>query len=195
MTISTSGVFSQFTHELDWAIVVRGINSVLMAASKQSTAYTHVVDGRICPAEIINRPCQTRMQILIPVDEEHRMKAFVVLRNPHNHPAHPHTKPSVKDTRKLETAIQAAGLTGLTVQKLLNGTVEFTPSLYIINNSTSKTAPSTVMAYGGGHVADNSPAYVNKHKVCDAITIAADEFNSNIFFNCTIYVLSSLKIP
>jgi hypothetical protein len=51
------------------------------------------------------------------------------------------------------------------------------------------------MAYGGGRIADNSPAYVNKHKVCDAITIAADEFNSNIFFNCTIYVLSSLKIP
>jgi hypothetical protein len=45
------------------------------------------------------------------------------------------------------------------------------------------------------YVADNSPAYVNKHKVCDAITIAADEFNSNIFFNCTIYILSSLKIP
>jgi hypothetical protein len=35
----------------------------------------------------------------------------------------------------------------------------------------------------------------NQHKVRDAITIAADEFNSNIFFNCTIYILSSLKIP
>ncbi|KAJ7801542.1 hypothetical protein B0H14DRAFT_2615144 [Mycena olivaceomarginata] len=86
------------------------------------------------------------MQILIPVDEEHHMKAFVVLRNPHNHPAHLHTKLSVADTRKLETAIQAAGITGLTVQKLLN-------------------APSTVMAYGGGRVADNSPAYVNKRKI------------------------------
>jgi hypothetical protein len=54
--------------------------------------------------------------------------------------------------------IQAAGLTGLTVQKLLNGMVEFIPSLYILNNSTSKTAPSTAMAYGEGRVADNSPA-------------------------------------
>jgi hypothetical protein len=82
-------------------------------------------------------------------------------------------------------AIQAAGLMGPTVQKLLNGTVEFVPSLYIINNSTSKTAPSTAMAYSGGRVADNSLAYVNKLQVRDAITIAADEFNSNIFFNCT----------
>jgi hypothetical protein len=28
-----------------------------------------------------------------------------------------------------------------------------------------------------------------------SITIAADEFNPNIFFNCTINILSSLKIP
>jgi hypothetical protein len=100
-----------------------------------------------------------------------------------------------KTQGNFETAIQAAGLAGLTVQKLLNGMVEFIPSLYIINNCTSKTAPLTVMAYGRGRVADNSPAYDNKHKIRDAITIAADEFKSNIFFNCTIYVLSSLKIP
>ncbi|KAJ7348572.1 hypothetical protein DFH08DRAFT_808302 [Mycena albidolilacea] len=37
--------------------------------------------------------------------------------------------------------------------------------LYIKNNSTSQTAPLTVMAYGGGCVAENSPAFVNKHKI------------------------------
>jgi hypothetical protein len=31
------------------------------------------------------------------------------------------------------------------------------------------------MVYGGGRVADNSPAYANKHKVHDAITIAAEK--------------------
>jgi hypothetical protein len=34
---------------------------------------------------------------------------------------HPPTKPTAEDKHKLGTAVEAAGLTGLTVQKLLNG--------------------------------------------------------------------------
>jgi hypothetical protein len=48
-------------------------------------------------------------------------KAFVILRNPHNHPVHPRTKPTAEDKGKLVEAIDAVGKTGLTVRKLLNG--------------------------------------------------------------------------
>jgi DNA repair protein RadC len=48
-------------------------------------------------------------------------KAIVILRGAHNHPAHPHTKPGSKDRRILEKAVEAVGVVGLTVGKLLNG--------------------------------------------------------------------------
>ncbi|KAJ7331481.1 hypothetical protein DFH08DRAFT_814787 [Mycena albidolilacea] len=60
----------------------------------------------------------------------------------------PVPQPPFRGTKQLGNIV---GPTGLTVQKLLN-------------------APSTVMAYGGGRVADNSPAYVNKRKVRDTIS-------------------------
>ncbi|KAJ7321687.1 hypothetical protein DFH08DRAFT_818550 [Mycena albidolilacea] len=40
----------------------------------------------------------------------------------------------------------------------------------IVRSKSKVESPSTVMAYGGGWVADNSPAYVNKHKVHDTIS-------------------------
>jgi hypothetical protein len=61
------------------------------------------------------------MIVLVPVEESHRLKTFVILNNAHNHPVHPKSKPSTQDKLKLRTAVQAAGITGLTVQKLLNG--------------------------------------------------------------------------
>ncbi|KAJ6527308.1 hypothetical protein DFH09DRAFT_1414272 [Mycena vulgaris] len=77
-------------------------------------------------------------------------KALVILRNPHNHPAHPTTKPGALDRAKLETAVNAAGLTGLTVQKLLN-------------------APSTSIVYNGARVADSSPAFADSRRLRDFI--------------------------
>jgi hypothetical protein len=60
------------------------------------------------------------MVIFIPVDKS-ISKAIVYLRNAHNHPMHPKFKPSFDDQVKLTKAIDAVGLRGLTVQKLMNG--------------------------------------------------------------------------
>lgn len=91
------------------------------------TAYTHIIDGHIKTGQIIPRKCPTRMIIFIPVpkflDEGSPLhhKVIVLLHDPHNHPAHPKTKPSANDRHTLGKAVQAAGVIGLTVQKLLNG--------------------------------------------------------------------------
>lgn len=90
--------------------------------SHSIVAYSHVIDGKIRPAKIGHRKCPTEMLIFIPVEGTVDMlhKVLVVLRNAHNHPAHPATKPSAQDRIKLGTAVDAVGLTGLTVQRLLN---------------------------------------------------------------------------
>jgi hypothetical protein len=62
------------------------------------------------------------MAIYIPVDTSIR-KAIVYLRNPHNHPMYPKTKPSTEEKGQLRKAINAAGKRGLTVRKLINGIV------------------------------------------------------------------------
>ncbi|KAJ7172777.1 hypothetical protein C8R43DRAFT_1208781 [Mycena crocata] len=115
--------------------------------------YSHIIDGRIQTPAMIPRPCPTEMIIMIPVADESAslQKAIVVLRSAHNHPAHPHTKPSSDDRTKLETAVQAAGLTGLTVKKLLH-------------------ASSTAIVYNGERLAESSPAFASRRKVRDFIT-------------------------
>ncbi|KAJ7721234.1 hypothetical protein B0H14DRAFT_2642507 [Mycena olivaceomarginata] len=96
------------------------------------------------------------MIIFIPVpkflDEESPLhhKVIVLLHDPHNHPVHPKTKPSANDRHTLGNTVQAAGVIGLTVQKLLN-------------------APSTLLVYNGGRVAESSPAYMDTRKVRDFI--------------------------
>ncbi|KAJ6557117.1 hypothetical protein B0H10DRAFT_2201447 [Mycena sp. CBHHK59/15] len=81
-----------------------------------------------------------------------RHEAIVILRNPHNHPMHPSTKPSAEDKFKLGMAVKSTGLTGLMVQKLLN-------------------APSTSSVYGGQHVAESSPVFADPRKVHDFISM------------------------
>ncbi|KAF7366386.1 hypothetical protein MSAN_00895300 [Mycena sanguinolenta] len=113
--------------------------------------YSHIVNGQVRPARMKRQPCPTKMLIFIPVDQRYNTRAIVILRNAHNHPAHPHTKPTAHDKAKLESAIQAAGVTGLTVQRLLN-------------------APSTLIEYDGSRVAQSSPAFIDTRKVRDVIT-------------------------
>ncbi|KAJ7923987.1 hypothetical protein B0H13DRAFT_1864451 [Mycena leptocephala] len=110
--------------------------------------FTQVIDGRIIPAKMVRRKCPTEMVIFIPVHDTPatRNKAFVILRNPHNHPMHPKIKPSAEDRVKLGAAVQAVGLTGLTAMRLLN-------------------APSTSAIYGGNRVAQHSPAFASARKV------------------------------
>ncbi|KAJ7774684.1 hypothetical protein B0H14DRAFT_2631897 [Mycena olivaceomarginata] len=116
-------------------------------------SYSHIIDGQIRVPEIRHRKCKSEMIIFIPVKPSPATlhKAIVILRNPHNHPMHPKTKPSAEDNVKLGTAVKSAGLTGLTVQKLRN-------------------APSTLSIYDGKPVAESSPAYANSRRVRDFIT-------------------------
>ena len=62
------------------------------------------------------------MAIYIPVDTSIH-KAIVYLRNPHNNPMYPKTKPSTEEKDQLRKAINVAGKRGLTVRKLINGIV------------------------------------------------------------------------
>ncbi|KAJ7196013.1 hypothetical protein B0H12DRAFT_1245429 [Mycena haematopus] len=110
--------------------------------------FSHIIDGEIRPAKLQRRRCGSKMIIHVPVEQSPTTlhKAIVILRNPHNHPMHPRAKPSANDKFKLSTAVEAVGLNGLTVQKLLD-------------------APSTSSIYDGKRVAESSPAFTNTRKV------------------------------
>ncbi|KAJ7440049.1 hypothetical protein FB451DRAFT_1191835 [Mycena latifolia] len=112
--------------------------------------------GQLPPGEAIseNATCvltvHPRVGLKNCLNTVHSHKAFVVLRTPHNHPVHPTTKPSANDRTTLTKAVQAAGLTGLTAQKLLN-------------------APSTSTIYGG-RLSESSPAFTDKRRLRDFIS-------------------------
>ncbi|KAJ7804925.1 hypothetical protein B0H14DRAFT_2611872 [Mycena olivaceomarginata] len=127
--------------------------------SLQTCPYTHIIQGQIKSARLVQRKCETRMIIFVPVDplSPARHKALVILRGPHNHPAHPKTKPSMGDQHLLGQAIGAAGTLGLTVSRLLN--VLRIP-----------IAPSTSLVYGGEQVSAGSPAYIDHRRVKEFIT-------------------------
>ncbi|KAJ6496154.1 hypothetical protein C8R45DRAFT_1094409 [Mycena sanguinolenta] len=114
----------------------------------KNCVFSHIINGEIRTAKLKRRPCGSKMLIFVPIKEsaETLHKAIVTLRNPHNHPMHPRTKPSAEDRLKLSAAVDAAGLTGLTVQKLLD-------------------APSTSSIYDGKRVTETSPAFTNIRKV------------------------------
>ncbi|KAJ7825909.1 hypothetical protein B0H14DRAFT_2596247 [Mycena olivaceomarginata] len=114
--------------------------------------YTHIINGQIKSGRLVQRECKAMMIIFIPVNPPlaARHKALVIVRGPHNHPAHPKTKPSTSDQNLLGQAITAASSLRLTVSKLLN-------------------APSTNLIYGGERVSSSSPAYINSRKVMDFI--------------------------
>ncbi|KAJ7826113.1 hypothetical protein B0H14DRAFT_2596024 [Mycena olivaceomarginata] len=77
-------------------------------------------------------------------------KTLVVLRNPHNHPPHPKTKPCANDRRTLSKAVEATGVVGLTVKRLLN-------------------ASSTSLIYDGERVAAVAPGFMDHRRVWDFI--------------------------
>ncbi|KAJ7652738.1 hypothetical protein DFH06DRAFT_1418342 [Mycena polygramma] len=112
--------------------------------------FSHIIDGRIRVGAIKARSCDTEMIIFVPVDQSAegglRCKAIVVMRNAHNHPMHPASKPNAEDKLRLGAAVDAAGLTRLTAQKLLN-------------------APSTLAVYDGRRVMDATPAFADTRKV------------------------------
>ncbi|KAJ7920615.1 hypothetical protein B0H13DRAFT_1867343 [Mycena leptocephala] len=89
----------------------------------QHCPYSHIINGQIMVARIVQRKCPTEMIIFVPVEQLNPdiQKALIFLRNPHNHPAHPKTKPSANDKLTLGKAVEAAGIVGLNAQRLLNG--------------------------------------------------------------------------
>jgi hypothetical protein len=94
-----------------------------------------------------------------------RHKAIVVSENPHNPPMNPTSKPSTEEKLKLKTAVNAASLNALTVQKLLNGSFSLYYSLIYVSIYGKYTAPSTLNVYEGKCVADNSPAFEDTREV------------------------------
>ncbi|KAJ7789038.1 hypothetical protein B0H14DRAFT_2627657 [Mycena olivaceomarginata] len=124
--------------------------------------YTHIMDGQIKSGRLVQCKCEAMMIIFTPVNPPlaARHKALVIVRGPHNHPAHPKTKPSTSAQYLLGQAIDAAGSLGLTVNKLLN-------------------APSTTLIYGGERVSTSSPAYMNTRKVMDLINKKKEDRSSS----------------
>jgi hypothetical protein len=85
---------------------------------------SHIIDGQIKLGNLVERKCPTKMVIYVPVDQtlpQLRNKALVWVENAHNHPVHPKSKAGARDYQQLDSAIDAIGTSGLTVQKLLNG--------------------------------------------------------------------------
>jgi hypothetical protein len=56
---------------------------------------------------------------------------------------HPQTKPTTEDCAKLRAAAEAVGLTGLTVQKLLNGQYFTAPQSFNSHKIRSFLAPAS----------------------------------------------------
>ncbi|KAJ7215611.1 hypothetical protein GGX14DRAFT_562822 [Mycena pura] len=75
-----------------------------------------------------------------------------MVRNAHNHPEHPHTKPSAEDEQRLQTAINAIS-------------VEIRESRFKL----CFTSTSTV--YGGKQVSTISPAFADVRKIRDRIAV------------------------
>jgi hypothetical protein len=122
------------------------------------SAYTHILNGKILSAKVIQQKCPMEMIIFVPVDKDVR-KALVILHKPHNHPIHPKTKPSFKDKEKLSEVVHAVGTTGLTVQKLMNG-MENSKQSHLDADITLQ-AGTTSLVYEGVSIAASSAAFMD----------------------------------
>ncbi|KAF8237375.1 hypothetical protein L208DRAFT_1375637 [Tricholoma matsutake] len=121
-------------------------------------SYTHIVDGKILMAKVIQQKCPTEMIIFVPVNKD-VCKALVILRKPHNHPIHPKMKPSLKDKEKLSEAVHAVGITGLIVQKLMNGMESLKQSH--LDADIALQAGTTSLVYEGESIAASSTAFMD----------------------------------
>ncbi|KAJ7064494.1 hypothetical protein C8F01DRAFT_1080806 [Mycena amicta] len=124
-------------------------------------AYGHSLDGRIKAAKMVRRPCDAEMVIFVPAPYKGvpppswlDNMALILFRRFHNHPAHPHTKPSIEEEHRLQSVVAAIGVEGLTVQKLLNH-------------------PLTLAEYNGERLGKVIPAFADSRRVKDFITAEA----------------------
>ncbi|KAJ7138641.1 hypothetical protein C8R46DRAFT_1321667, partial [Mycena filopes] len=80
--------------------------------------YTHIdEDQQVIKGKIIHRPCGATIRIFSPIDRTDR-RAIVYFVGPHNHPRFPATKVSRAGKDAYRHAVDAAGVSGLTVLKL-----------------------------------------------------------------------------
>ncbi|KAF7295712.1 hypothetical protein MIND_01111600 [Mycena indigotica] len=118
----------------------------------------HSVIGFAIVPKIIPRPCLAEIIMFIPAPFKGVAPpawldniCLVYLRNFHNHPAHPHSKPSVEEEARLEAVINAIGVEGLT------------------NSPLTVLDPLTIAEYNGERLGKASPAFADARRVQDFI--------------------------
>lgn len=73
--------------------------------------YTHIIDGQTATGTIgFHRKCPSRLLIFEPVEpvDDIRNKVLVIAKYPHNHPRHPHVKPTLEEKELLEKCTKAS---------------------------------------------------------------------------------------
>jgi hypothetical protein len=79
--------------------------------------FTHITEGKVTKARMEQRPRTARMTIYFLVDTSIQ-RVFVILGNPHNHPAYAKAKAMTQDKKPISSTVEAADVVGLTACKL-----------------------------------------------------------------------------
>lgn len=91
-----------------------------LISNQYPLAHTHVTDSTTVTAQILHRPCNSRLVILQPVDSTIQ-KAIIIAKVAHNHPSFLNVKPSNAQKVLLARAIETAGAEGITPKQLKLG--------------------------------------------------------------------------
>jgi hypothetical protein len=93
--------------------------------------YSHVRDGRVVNATIVEYDCPTKLVIYKPIDTSIQ-RAIVILTAPHSHPVHPRHKPTYDAKAQYEELTKHARLLGATADKVASGTLHTSAVHFII---------------------------------------------------------------
>lgn len=92
--------------------------STINILTRSILAFTHIINGNVKQGKIRpHDPCNSRLVIFEPVDQSIR-KAIVIPSHSHNHPRHPHAKPTQKEKDFVKAASKASGKTQISAKKL-----------------------------------------------------------------------------
>jgi len=86
-----------------------------------SLGYTHIIDGQTVTGTIgFHRKCPSRLLIFEPVERRGEIgnKVLIIPKYPHNHPRHPHAKPTLEEKELLEKCTKAARAVRITPKVL-----------------------------------------------------------------------------
>ncbi|KAJ6453403.1 hypothetical protein C8R45DRAFT_945237 [Mycena sanguinolenta] len=160
--------------------------------------FSHIISGEIRTAKLECRPWGSKMLIFVPVQErvETLHQAIVILPNPHNHPMHPRGKPSAEDKFKLGTVVDVAGLTGLTVQKLLGVSFQLFVTSLVESNSWNMSSALYIAPSQTLEGFESSPPKSRKHGIRtfpDIKQVFLTKFNGRLY--CTNLSVTSQGLP